>query len=981
MKVSRAEYSDTDSLEAWEEPDDELVSQVLIRLGDMQHRRIFYEGLENPQWVKKLAARKVFDAVPDMTVDSTGRLRSRIWPEGEYLARMAALAPDLVTPILERLAATDNYWVQRIIVSGVANMSAGHARRLVRFIVKYLNNPYRFYLEPGKLVGIAETLQAGGNTGGAMELLNALYRPRGRSSGEQRIIRGQDVEAGLSDDAYERWLPESIPTLIALGGRGLGAAVGWLVEYERVSRYSEHLADDISHIWRPSIASHEEPRMGDEIGHALVDAVLETAHGCINRGTVAETVLAKLESTSECLLRRIVLEFLAQLVNRSQELTDDVCRPAMVRLLDRKSLGAGLWREYANLARAILSKAQAQHVSEWAAFARSVEVYPDESGIREILASSDRNLADVTNEEIVSYRNRRRLDLLATVGRDWLPDSLLEEFDRLVADYGLPQHPGQPGGVEILPFVGPTSPVSQAELAALEIDELLNYLKSWRPIVRGLWGPSVAGLARTVEQLVRADPGKFANRAWDMHELPIAYVRAAVAGWRDALQRDVAFSTEEIWRLAAFVACQPDDGAEQDARTYGAETVWRYSQQEVARLVSAYLRQGRERELPIGSVKLLWDTVKPLTCHADPTPEREGQAISGGMDPLTLSLNSTRPIAIRTTAHLLNALDRHGMISGNADFVTELLDSLAEHIGPSADPSLAIAATLGEVMGALISAAPHWVSAHANAMFGGIKSVDPAEQAWSDTLFSVTVAAYGPSRTLLEHLRPWFEETFTPSYMDREKAVGWHVPQSAAEHVAGHILQLYVHGVIEQDDPLVQLLFSATTAQARGAALGHVGWQFLHDDREEAIKARAQHLVEWRAQEIRVSNASAVELNGFHWWVRSSRFPADWWLPILELAVRNSAFDPHSSLGTALAVAAHEFPRQTASLLSQLLPVGEPSWQRFDLIESAPAILAAALDSGDDVAHDIAMTVMNRLGREGHTDLNEAIGRHRAKTA
>jgi hypothetical protein len=322
--------------------------------------------------------------------------------------------------------------------------------------------------------------------------------------------------------------------------------------------------------------------MGDEIGHALVDAVLETAHGCIKRGTAIEAVLAKLERTSEFLLRRIVLEFLAQLINQAQELNDDVCRLAMVRLLDRKSLDAGLLREYTNLARAFISKAQVQHVSEWAAFVRSVEVYPDESGIREILASSERNLADVTNEEIIGYRNRRRLDLLATVGRDWLPDGLLDEFDRLTADYGLRRHPSRPGEIEITSFVGPTSPIPKAEFAALEIDELLNYLKSWIPVSRGLWGPSVEGLARTVEQLVRADPSKFASRAWDMRELPIAYIRAALAGWRDALQRDVMFATEEIWRLSAYVASQPDDGAEQDVRTYEGEAVWRYSQQDTA---------------------------------------------------------------------------------------------------------------------------------------------------------------------------------------------------------------------------------------------------------------------------------------------------------------------------------------------------------------------------------------------------------------
>lgn len=489
--------------------------------------------------------------------------------------------------------------------------------------------------------------------------------------------------------------------------------------------------------------------------------------------------------------------------------------------------------------------------------------------------------------------------------------------------------------------------------------------------------PSVAGLAREVEQLVRADPGKLAARAWELRDLPIAYVRAAVSGWREAVQENLAFSTEGIWRLAAFIARQADDGAEQPVRIREAEFVWRYTQQEVARLISAYVRRSREQGLPIGEVRLLWDVVEPLTRHADPTPEREAQTIDGGMDPLTLSLNSTRPIAIRTTAHLLNALDQNNTLSDHADLVAEVSHRLEEHVGPSAD--LAIAATLGEVMGILINVAPDWVSTYANTLFGGITSTDPAEQAWSDVLFSVVVAAYGPSRTLLEYLRPWFERSFDLAYIARQKTIGWHVPQSTAQHIANHILLLYIYGAIEHDDQLVQFLFSATTPEARSEALGQLGWQFLHEDREEIVKARAQRLVDWRVAEIQAGRASTVELEGFHWWVKSNRFAVSWWLPILEVAARYPKFDPHSALGTALAEAATQYPRRAVSLLSQLLPEEAPSWQRYDMVENAPMILAAALDSNDDVAHDIARTVMDRLGREGYTDLGQAVERHRAK--
>jgi hypothetical protein len=49
------------------------------------------------------------------------------------------------------------------------------------------------------------------------------------------------------------------------------------------------------------------------------------------------------------------------------------------------------------------------------------------------------------------------------------------------------------------------------------------------------------------------------------------------------------------------------------------------------------------------------------------------------------------------------------------------------------------------------------------------------------------------------------------------------------------------------------------------------------------------------------------------------------------------------------------------------------------MVENTPVILAAALDSDDEAARDIARAVMNRLGREGYTDLSQAVERHRTK--
>src|ERR1035438_2552167 len=975
MNASYNTSAGGEPIEDWEAPSDELVSQVLMRLGDVQHRKIFYAGLDNPKWVRALAARNVFDKAPESTVGDGNQPRGRLWPEGDYLARMAAVVPEEVAPLFEQVAATDNIWVQQVIVRGVASMPGEQATKLARFIVEYMKWPYRAYLEPGKLVAIANSLESSAHKKQALALLSALYRPQ-RNPDATNIVGHLTVQAGLGDDAYGRWLPKSVPVLVSMGEKGLGTVVSWLVEYERLTRSQTVSADyDLSHIWRPAIAPSDQNRTGDEIGHALVDATFSIAK--LLQGEISlEVILAKLEATRETLLRRIALELLAQSIDVEGELSHEVLELALERLTNRCSLVVGLWGEYAPLARIALSKAPPNAVATWVAFVHSDEIYPPEQEIREILAYSDRAADEVTTQEVTDYRNRRRCELLTAIGEAWLSDDLADEFRQLTARYGSTINPTEPSPTRISGFVGPTSPVSQTELEDLTTDELIAYLSSWRPATDRMWGPSVEGLAREVEQLVRNDPDRLAERAFAMRELPIAYIQAALSGWTQAIADGKTFPMTSVWALTVLVAQQSDVGSEHPPGFRGGGGVWRYAQQASARLVSTYLRQ--DRALSADLAQWLWRVLRPLTRHEDPTLDREAGALSGGMDPLTLSLNSTRPIALRVAAQLLNALDRHDLLDETPDLLGQILQELEGHVGPSADASLATAAVFGEVIGVLINTSPDWVNANAAILFGGIASTDPRAQAWSDSVFSVAVAAYRPSLTLLRFMRPWFEASFEPAYLARNHTVGWRNFRSPAQHVGDHILLLYIHGLIERDDALIRLLFSNTTSEARGDVLGHLGWQFMHTDREEPVKARAQALISWRVEEIRSGRASVTELNGFYWWVRANRFPADWWLPILDLATSDTDFDPHGMIGTSLAEAARHLPRETVLLLARLLTSRNHPWERYDLIESAPPILASALDSDDETARETARTLMDRLGREGFTDLDESVSRYQA---
>ena len=90
----------TEAQQTWREPDADMIRRAMSRLGALQHRRVFYEKLENPSWVDALDREGVFNSPPEVVVNEDGTAHSAPWPEGGYLIRMASSVPGPVARIL-----------------------------------------------------------------------------------------------------------------------------------------------------------------------------------------------------------------------------------------------------------------------------------------------------------------------------------------------------------------------------------------------------------------------------------------------------------------------------------------------------------------------------------------------------------------------------------------------------------------------------------------------------------------------------------------------------------------------------------------------------------------------------------------------------------------------------------------------------------------------------------------------------------------
>src|SRR5579862_106058 len=106
--------------ELWTTPDAALVSEAVSRIGDPQHRRAFFLELANPNWVEPLRRAGFFRSAPPPRVDDDGSMHVIPWPQSQYLARMAADAPEDVARAIQEMDERGNAAVERDVVEAAS---------------------------------------------------------------------------------------------------------------------------------------------------------------------------------------------------------------------------------------------------------------------------------------------------------------------------------------------------------------------------------------------------------------------------------------------------------------------------------------------------------------------------------------------------------------------------------------------------------------------------------------------------------------------------------------------------------------------------------------------------------------------------------------------------------------------------------------------------------------------------------------------
>ena len=122
-------------------PSAKEVLTVMQQVSSPQLRRVFFDGLDNPNWVRPLLRAKQFNP-PEPVMDDEGYVRERPWPEIDYLARMAPLATDDVIAVFLACKKSRNSWFRRAVIEVAASLPVKQAVQwLWAFPSTAFNNP------------------------------------------------------------------------------------------------------------------------------------------------------------------------------------------------------------------------------------------------------------------------------------------------------------------------------------------------------------------------------------------------------------------------------------------------------------------------------------------------------------------------------------------------------------------------------------------------------------------------------------------------------------------------------------------------------------------------------------------------------------------------------------------------------------------------------------------------------------------------
>lgn len=859
----------------------------------------FFTRLSNPSWLNHLYDVGFFtepsEAIQDKNESSTYSDNSS---QADYLKRLALQGdPHIQEKVLEIMLESvniNNYFVHRSFTEAALAMPATLAAKWAKHEVKWLQEVDILHgmLEDtlGRLVTkLAKEGQPNEALDLAKELLVVLPDPE---EGGKTIINGETEERlSLSPEPryrceeyyYQKILEKSIPELAKA------------TPYETLEMLCQHLRNsiiyslrkgesnkpgDFSYIHRPAIEDHEQ-NSDYTIDCLLITAVRDVAEGiCRSNPSDIQRVIKIIESYEWNVFKRIDLYLLQVMENAPLGLIKE-------QLLDKELFYCtGTHYEYYHLLKKYfgrLTNREQNIILSWIDTADKWRVYVEES---------ETEFTPEQKEKKTRWWQYHRLIPI----QEHLTDQWKQLFIDLREELGEPSIPPDLVSCQGGGWIGPISPKETEDLAHMTIENLVEYLKEWKP--SGEWGSATPrGLGRSLESLVAGQPNKFIARIelFISNEIDPTYIGHLVAGFCNVLDKKTTFPYEPVLRLCSWITEQPQDIPGRKIPSglddFDVDNDWANTRREIARLLDKLFDD--KLGLSFDMRYVVWNILEQLTNDPDPSLSYEKEYEGDNMAPYSMSINSVRGQALHATFRYAlwvcrkikeNLQENENRSPSLKDIpeVQRVIELRFDQEKFSFSKNQTDRAVFGRWLPKLIYIDTEWVKDNLRHIFPKDSDHRPLrEAAWNTYLLEASLydQVFGVIRCIYEEeVRALIVKTFEED-----------VYRSPETKLVEHVVIMYAREKVTLDEgDLLHIIFSSAPTEVRAYAIDFMG-RSMRWELEQPMIDRFKEFWEWRIKKVGgIIEITDQELSAFGWWFASGRCGEDWAFPYLEKTLKQT---------------------------------------------------------------------------------------------
>jgi hypothetical protein len=511
--------------------------------------------------------------------------------------------------------------------------------------------------------------------------------------------------------------------------------------------------------------------------------------------------------------------------------------------------------------------------------------------------------------------------------------------------------------------------VSEADLAAMPLNDLLDLLASWTPSDELFSSSSRTSMGSALSKVVGKRAEAFSNEAHRFLDARIrpVYVYYLLSGLQAGLKDKVQLNWEKIIALAATIVERAKSGTlpvfTTTSRHDSWETEWSGAFQEIGAVIEAGLNNSSAGPQFTHRGEI-WRIIEFLCELPDPSLENEKDA-----DLATRSLNTIRGRAFRAVFAYIFWCDRHlnGKGEQGSRIPQEAKALLELHLAPAHDPSLTVRSVYGEFFQWLFVYDPQWAAGLIQRVFP-IDDLERRYAAWE------TYLANGLFPHLYKALKPQYEQAISEVRNFKPGRRYWADP---IEGLAVHVMVAYAYREEEEKGATWVQFFRVANPKQRGKAVNFAGTAFVQRDADRAGEKlpdtnRLQEFWEWRLEDSK----DVEELKEFGWWVRERKFNDEWMLQrLIETLVKTDGdIEVDFQVLSALLALTPRHPLLCAKALSFMVHSKSADRLMLGHNEDLPRILAALYATNDAEAIRMAEKMidhMTKLGFEAYRTISQ----------